>query len=257
MRKALLVTALALLVAFAAYATESDPSNTVGFIKMQRAGHGFLNGFSAFMLSFDYYMPGYHATTSIDTIIGTQATDADEIWSQTRGTSAVYYYGLWYNVYPMYNTDFYWFYHYFTTDTVNITTAGEVVTSAINYGPIPAGFNAYGIPIAQNTLCSSLDLDDITPDPGYLEVWDQVNAATYIYYSPAWYPDGTIIPSCPVWVYNPSGAAFGSWTYNPGDDPLDGITSSVRVSPITPEIRNNDRAITPSTTKNAPTRRSR
>ncbi len=253
MRKALLITALVLCVAFAAYALESGPSNTVGFMKMQRNGIGFLNGFSPFMLWADYYQPGYTPTTSIDTIIGAQGSDADEIWSQTRGLSAIYFGGFWYNIYPLYNTDAYWWYHYLYPDTVNITTAGEVVTTDILYGPIAPGFNAYGIPIAQNTLCSSLDLDDIIPDPGYLEVWDQIQGMSYIYFSPAWFPDGNILPSYPAWVYNPGAVATGPWTYSPGDDPLDGSTSAVRVSPIAPKTRSVDRATAPSNTKNAPT----
>jgi hypothetical protein len=259
MRKAFLVTALALLVAFAAYATESDPSNTVGFIKMQRNGHGFLVGFSPFMLSFDYYQPGYTPTTAIDTIIGAQGSDADELWSQTRGLTAIYFGGLWYNVYPLYNTDAYWWYHYlYPADTVNVTTAGEVVTSDILYGSIATGFNAYGIPIADTMSCSRLDLDDISPDPGYLEVWDQIQGTIYIYFSPSWYPNGVILPTYPIWVYN-TGAPTGAWTFSPGDDGRDGSTSAARISPITPETRSVDRATAPSNTRNAPSpnRRSR
>lgn len=252
MRKALLITALALCIAFTAYATESDPSNTVGFIKMQRAGTGFLNGFSPFMLSFDYYVPGYTPTDTFDDIIGAQASDADEVWSQTRFLSAVYFGGFWYNVYPLYNTDAYWWYHYLYPDTVNVTTAGEVATADILYGPIVPGFSAYGIPIAQNTNCSQLDLDDIIPDPAYIEVWDQVLLMSYIYFTPSWYPDGALVPSYPIWVYNP-GVTTGPWTFSPGDDGRDGSTSAARISPIAPETRSIDRATAPSNTRNAPT----
>ena len=93
MRKALLITALALLVAFAAYATESDPSNTVGFIKFQRIGFGFASGYSPFSLPFNYYQPGYIPTTSEVDIIGNQAMDGDELWSQNTGTSSLFYLG--------------------------------------------------------------------------------------------------------------------------------------------------------------------
>jgi hypothetical protein len=259
MRKALLITALVLCVAFAAYATESDPSNTVGFIKMQRSGTGFLTGFSPFMLSFDYYVPGYTPTTTIDDIIGPQGSDADELWSQTRFLSAVYFGGLWYSVYPLYNTDAYWWYHYlYVADTVNVTTAGEVVTTDILYGPIVPGFSAYGIPIAENTNCSQLDLDDIVPDPSYIEVWDQIQFASYIYFTPSWYPDGVILPSYPIWILNP-GVTTGPWTFSPNDDGRDGSTSAARLSPIAPETRSVDRATAPSNTRNTPTpdRRSR
>ena len=266
MRKTILVMALVFAVAFAAFATESDPSNTVGFIKYQYIVGvdtvGFGVGFTPFMLPFNYYQPGYIATTSIDTIIGPQAIDGDEVWSQQRFLIASYFYGVWYGGYPMYNTDAYWYNHpiYATPPNyVDITTAGEVNTVPVNYGIVATGFTPYGIPIASNTLCSSLELEATGMDP--IEVWDQLSFLIYFYYFGAWYPDGTLIPGHPIWINNTTGAPSPSaWVYDPTDDPGRGTTTIIqRSSHRTPIQTQPIERVLPSTPKRSttPDKRSR
>ncbi|KPL07784.1 hypothetical protein AMJ86_02850 [bacterium SM23_57] len=266
MRKTILVMALVFAVAFAAFASESDPSNTVGFMTYQYVVGvdtvGFGVGFTPFMLPFNYYQPGYIATTSIDTIIGAQAIDGDEVWSQQRFLSATYFYGVWYGGYPLYNTDAYWYRHpiYSTPPNyVNITTAGEVNTAPINYGIIGTGFTPYGIPIVSNTLCSSLELEATGLDP--IEVWDQVAYLTYYYFFGGWYPDGNLVPGQPIWINNTTGSASpNAWVYDPTDDPGRATTTVIqRSSHRTPIQTQPIERVLPSTPKRSttPDKRSR
>jgi hypothetical protein len=248
MRKIFLATALVLMFAIAVMATESAPSNTVGFIKNDT----FPLGFTPFMLPFDYYQPGYIATTSLDTIIGAQANDGDEIWSQSYGWIDFYFGGVWYGGDPMVNTDAY-FYNNYTSD-VTVTTAGEVVTHTVDYGIIPAGFTAYGIPVAQNTAYSSLELEDVGLD--YLELWDQVQGTINFLFAGTWYDDSDIIPTYPIWLYTDT-ASPNAWTYDPTDDPGRGTASATsphRIAPMQP--RSIERAV-PSmhNTRSVPSRR--
>ena len=245
MKKAILVFALVLVVAFAAFATESDPSNTVGFIKYQYIVGpdtvGFGLGFTPFSLPFNYYRPGYFGTTSIDTIIGTQAANGDELWDQNTGGVATYYLA-WYGAYAMYNTHAFWWRHpsyAIPPQYVDVTTAGEVNTGLVNYGNVPAGFTAYGSPIASPTLYSSLELD--MTGMTYFEVWNQNTGAVSTYYG-GWFPDGTFQPGQAIWVKNNDGVASPSpWIYDPTDDPGRGTTimqtPAVRTAPRTEPIQ--------------------
>jgi len=229
MRKVIFVTAIILAVALAAFATESDPSNTVGFIKYQYISGpdttGFPYGFTPFMLPFKYFRPGYFQTTNIDSIIGAQAADGDEVWNQRTGAVATYFFGVWYGGFPLLYTDAFWYNHplYAPGTDVDITTAGEVNAAPINYGNIPVGFFAYGLPIVSPTACSSLELELVGLDP--LEVWDQLSGGVYFYFFGAWYPDGVLQPGGPIWTNNTSGAPSPSpWIYDPTDDPGRGTT---------------------------------
>ena len=249
MRKLFLATALVLMVAIAVMATESAPSNTVGFIKNTT----FPLGFSAFMLPFDYYQPGYTLTTSLDTIVGTQANDADEIWSQRYGWIASYFGGVWYTSGdPMLNTDAFWYSNY--GSNVTVTTAGEVRTASVNYGIIPAGFTAYGLPVAQNTAYSSLELELVGLD--YLELWDQNSGDITSLWMGTWYPDLDIIPANPIWLYTDI-ASPNAWVYDPSDDPGRGTTGATipsRMAPIQPQSI--DRAVPAiNNTRSVPSRR--
>lgn len=263
MRNILILT-LVLAVAMTAFATESDPSNTVGFVKYQYVVGsdtlGFQYGFTPFMLPFNYYQPGYIVTTHIDTVIGAQAADGDEVWSQSTFQIATYFYGVWYSAYPLYNTVAYWYNHpdYAPGLEVDITTAGEVNTSTINYGVIPTGFTPYGIPIAAPTLCSSLELEATGLDP--IEVWDQMSFLIYFYYFGAWYPDGTINVGTPIWINNTTGAASpNAWVYDPTDDP--GRGTAIMQSPHhrTPTQTQTIERVVPSTPKRttSPSKRTR
>ena len=248
MRKLFLATALVLMVAIAVMATESAPSNTVGFIKNST----FPLGFTAFMLPFDYYQPGYIATTNLDTIVGAQANDGDEIWSQNWGWIAVYFGGVWYTSGdPMLNTDAFWYNNY--GSNVTVTTAGEVRTASINYGVIPIGFTAYGLPVAQNTAYSSLELELVGLD--YIELWDQISGGINVLYYGTWYDDLDIVPANPIWLWTDT-VSPNAWTYDPSDDPGRGTaraTSPTRVAPVQP--RSIERAVPSHNTRTVPSRR--
>jgi hypothetical protein len=252
MRKVFLATALVLMVAFAAFATESAPSNTVGFIKYQyeSPAHGFPVGFTPFMLPFDYYQPGYVGTTSLDTIIGSQAADGDEVWAQTAGWIDFYFGGVWYGGDIMVNTDAYWYNHpdYAPGTYVNITTAGEVRTATTDYGPLPDGFTAYGIPVAGNTLYSSLELENVGLD--YLELWDQLQGSIAFLYLGTWYDDLEILPGYAIWIYQATGSPSpNSWVYDPSDDPGRGTASAPSIHRTAPiQLQSSHRAV--STTPN-------
>ena len=220
------------------YAVESDHSNTVGFIKFVEIEGGdtvgFTDGFNPFMLPFTYYQPGYFRTTHVDSIIGTQAMDGSEVWSQTTYQVSTYFYGVWYSPFPLVNTDAYWYGIVLYRPYENvITTAGEVTTDTVYYGQIPTGLTPYGIPIAGNTPCSYLDLENAGLD--MLEIWDQMSYAIYSFYNGSWYPDGDIIPGHPTWINNTSGAPSpNAWKYIPSNDPIDassGISNTHNASP--------------------------
>lgn len=254
MRNVFIIATLALLIAFAAYATESDPSNTVGFIKIQNFGHGFVPGFNPFALSFDYYKVGYIPTDSVEYIVGDQAAFGDEIWSQNPSQpNTLVYIGSWFGsaLCPLTNTDAYWYRHTLGTDTINITTAGEVFTGSVNYGPLSPGFNQAGIPSASTLTCEQLDLDDIA-GIGNLELWIQNGStATYLASMSMWIPASfPIDPGYAIWVRN-LGSTTGDWILNISDDGRG--TSGARMAPVPPQTRSVDRATTPSNTKNVPT----
>jgi hypothetical protein len=245
MKKAFFVTTLILVVAFAAFATESDPSNTVGFIKYQYVVGpdtvGFGLHFTPFALPFNYYRPGYVATTSMDTIIGNQGANGDELWNQNSGAIATYFAG-WYGAFPMLNTQaYYWNHPNYASPPlyVNVTTAGEVNTGLVNYGIVPTNFTSYGVPIASPTLFSSMEMD--LTGMTYFEVWNQNTGAISTYYG-GWYPDGTLQPGQAISIKNNDGVPSPSpWIYDPTDDPGRGTvmmqTPPTRVPPRTEPIQ--------------------
>jgi hypothetical protein len=205
------------------------------------------------MLPFDYYQPGYIATTNLDTIVGAQANDGDEIWSQNYAWIATYYGGVWYTSGdPVLNSDAFWYSNY--GSDVTVTTAGEVRTAAVDYGIIPIGFTAYGLPVAQNTAYSSLELELVGLD--YIELWDQNLGSINILYLGTWYDDLDIVPANPIWLYTDT-ASPNAWTYDPSDDPGRGTASATtphRIAPMQP--RSIERAVpTINNTRTVPSRR--
>ena len=217
----LLITILALVTA--AFAAESDPSETVGFFKIDADV-----GYTPFGLPFTFYDASHTPTMTLDDIIGDQFTGgafiflSDQIVDINTGSYGWYNGSNWQNM-PSFTAN-HAFYAYVLSghSNVDMYLAGQVDQSSINFGTMAVGYNPVGIREAGEVNVSDLDLVSSGFTGGnFIFQSDQIidmNTGNYAWYNigtSTWNGMSTITPGHAYYVYVLSGHSSFDWTYNP------------------------------------------
>lgn len=150
MKKALVLTLTGIL-AVAAFATESDPSNTVGFIN-QTVGTGF-STFAACPV-------GTAAGVAAGDYIGGQGTAGDVIYERSGAAWVAYAWSAaWTGLTFTYNNAY--LYRNNSGSAQSLVIAGDVIAEGTNLTMrnFTTGFNGFGNPLPMNV---DLDTDDLT-----------------------------------------------------------------------------------------------
>ncbi len=224
MKKLIAIIAI-LALATTAFATESLPSETVGFVKIDADV-----GYTPFGLPFTFYDATHAQTMTLDNIIGAQFTGgaapflSDQIIDINTGN-----YG-WYNTgasawagmtsytanHPNYA------YVLVGHPNVDMYLAGQVDQSTINFGTMAVGYNPIGIREAGDVIISDLDLVSSGFTGGAAPfLSDQlidINTGNYAWYSTGtstWQGMANITIGHAYYIYVLSGHTPFDWTYNP------------------------------------------
>jgi len=160
MKKLIAIIAI-LALATTAFATESNPSETVGFVKVVADV-----GFTPFALPFTFYDATHTQTMELDDIIGDQLTpglafNADKLWDQNDFITAYLNQttGLWTGT--LADSGFTLGHAYYIEnkhDSTEVYLAGEVDQSSVDYGLFAMGFTPVGVREAGTPLLDDCDL---------------------------------------------------------------------------------------------------
>ncbi len=187
MKKLIAIIAI-LALATTAFATESDPSETVGFVKVVADV-----GFTPFALPFTFYNAPHTQTMELDDIIGVQLTpglafNADKLWDINTGWTA--YLNQVGNVWTGTLADSGFtlgnaYYIQNKHDSTDVYLAGEVDQSSVNYGLMALGFNPVGVREAGTPHLDDCDLLSSGFTGGLAfnsdKIWDLNNGQTSYY----------------------------------------------------------------------------
>ena len=226
MKKLIAIIAI-LALATSAFATESDPSETVGFVKLQcNAGD-----YTPFALPFTFYVAHPTPTMALDDIIGAQFTGgvapflSDQIKDINTGASGWYNTGTGSWTLANFTANHGNYANVLSTHpAVDMYLAGQVDQSVIVFGTMAAGnYNAVGIREAGEVSVADLDLVSSGFTGGAAPFQsDQIKDMNTG--NSAWYNTGTstwvggltnIIPGHVYYIYVLSGHTPFDWTYNP------------------------------------------
>ena len=227
MKKAL-VLALTGVCVVVAFATESDPSNTVGFIN-QTVPVGY-STFSACPI-------GAGVGVSAATYLAGQGSPTDKIFEYTPGGWVPYDYAFWASSLN-FNYNSHYVYQNLAGFPQSLVIAGDVIAEGtpLLMGNFVPGFNGYGHPLPMNNNLNVDDLDLIAS--GYGTAGD----AIYEMSSGSWVP--YVFPFLPTLNAGESyivksGSTF-TWNYTVGATPVAVETPSVRKTAKSQSISNLD-----------------
>ena len=223
------IIALIVIMAFATYAfaTESDPSETVGFVKLPSAA----GTYTPFGLPFTFYDATHTQTMTLDDIIGAQFTGAgapflsDQIIDINTGSYGWYNTGTstWAGMTSFTANHANYAYVRSGHPAVDMYLAGQVDQSVINFGTMTAGtYNPVGIREAGEVNVSTLDLVSSgftgATAPFLSDQLIDMNTGSYAWYNTGtstWQGMSTITPGHAYYVYVRAGHTSFDWTYNP------------------------------------------
>ncbi len=212
----LLVLSLTFLIAL-----ESDPSETVGFVKIT-AGMGY----TPFALPFTFYDATHTETHLVSDIIGDQVTGgtpttSDRIIDVNTGQFAFYNSGTSTWAGTLSNMDAsHAFYIQVKNTALDLYLAGTVEDVTVDYGTLAVGYNAVGIQSASELLVSELNLVESGFTGGTPTTSDRiidVNTGQFAFYNSGTGTfAGTLANITPGHVYyvQVKNTAF-NWIFNP------------------------------------------
>ena len=224
MKKLIAIIAI-LALATTAFATESDPSETVGFVKIDADV-----GYTPFGLPFTFYDATHTPTMALDDIVGAQFTGgvapfmSDQIIDINTGASGWYNTGTGTWTLVNFTANHGNYANVLSTHpNVDMYLAGQVDQSTIIFGTMAVGYNVVGIREAGEVILSDLDLVSSGFTGGAASFMsDQIidmNTG-----SSAWYSTGTstwvggltnVIPGHVYYINVLSTHTPFDWTYNP------------------------------------------
>ena len=248
--KRLIATIVILTFAVALMATESDPSETVGFYKIDAD-----IGYTPFALPFTFYIanptppPSIMETMELDDIIGDQLTagmafNADKLWDINEGWTAYLNQvtGLWTGT--LADSAFTLGHAYYIENkqasSQEVYLAGTVDQSVADYGLMDMGFNPVGVREAGNVLLDDIDLLSSGFTGGMAfnsdKIWDLNNGTTSYYntMSSSWVGFDTLTIGHAYYI-QVKNTPF-TWVYDPGSKGGRALSKTKVVTPVTPKV---------------------
>ena len=217
-----LISIIAILaLATTAFALESLPSETVGFVKVVADV-----GFTPFALPFTFYNAPHTQTMELDDIIGDQLTpglafNADKLWDMNYNITA--YLNQVGNVWtgPLADSAFTLGHAYYIQnkhDSTDVYLAGEVDQSSVDYGLMAMGFTPVGVREAGTPHLDDVDLLSSGFTGGMAfdsdKIWDMSNNTTAWYNGVSWVGFTNLQPGHFYYI-QVKNAPF-TWIYDPG-----------------------------------------
>ena len=241
--KRLIATIVILAFACTLMAAESDPSETVGFYKIDAPG----GVFTPYALPFTFYDNTHTQTWSLDDIIGTQLTagmafNADKLWDINEGwTAYLAMSGLWTGTLAdsMFRLGHAYYIQNKHADQ-EVYLAGTVDQSVADYGLMDMGFNPVGVREAGNVLLDDIDLLSSGFTGGMAfnsdKIWDLNNGTTSYYntISSSWVGFDTLTIGHAYYI-QVKNTPF-TWVYDPGSKGGRALSKTKVVTPVTPKV---------------------
>ena len=239
MKKLIAIIAI-LAFATTVFATESDPSETVGFIKIDADV-----GYTPFGLPFTFYDALHAQTMALDDIIGAQFTgspippQSDQIIDINTGAYGTYnsVASAWVGMTSFTANHAQYAYVLSGHPNVDMYLAGQVDQSSIDFGTMDVGYNVVGIREAGVVNVSDLDLVSSgftgSPIPPQSDQLIDMNTGAFATYNPGtltWVGAlTTVTPGHTYYVFVRSGHTPFDWTYDPTGAKASKSTNVIKV----------------------------
>lgn len=239
MKKSIIVMLLVFFIS-ALLALESDPSETVGYVKIETQ-----TGYYPFSLPFTFYDDTYTQTWDLDDIIGDQLTGnmipflADQIIPVEGGAIGYYNGTTWTGITQFQDGHAYYVVIQSANPEVDMYLAGTVEQTAVSFGTMQTGYNPVGIREAGVVSLDDIDLlssgftgnaipflsDQIIPVEGGTIGWHNGSS---------WQGFSTVSPGKAYFVVVQAANTPFTWTYDPSTR---GDVPAVTTAPAEPKIK--------------------